>query len=214
MLYGPPVLDPSSPVRVAGVTRIEESDVAEAFRHLPAAPSLASVVSLGAFAAAGLVSLIVRVALGSGRGFGGWHLSVTLVLTALFIGVVRTRLSRAKRAYAAMQEWQRQVRFEFTDSSLRVRTERSSNDLAWGLYGEWLESPGAFYVKQPGGQFVIIPKRAFENEAEIVQAHELLRTHVQVAGPAKGLRSTRRVLLLWLILIALCVMAYQLLHAR
>lgn len=212
MLYGPRVLDPSSPVRVAGVTRIEESDVAEAFRHLSASPSTASIVSLGVFAAVGLASLIVRIALHGGSALGGWHFTITLTLVLGFMGIVRARMSRARRAYRAMQEWQRQVRFEFTDSSLRVRTERSSNELAWGLYGEWLESPGAFYVKQPGGQFVIIPKRAFENEAEIAQAHELLRTHVQVADPAKGMRSTRRTLLLWLLLIVLCVAAYYLMQ--
>ena len=130
------------------------------------------------------------------------------------MGIVRARMSRARRAYGAMQEWQRQVRYEFTDLSLRVRTERSSNELAWGLYGGWLESPGAFYVKQPGVQYVIIPKRAFETDAEIAQAHELLRAHVQVDAPAKGAHSIRRTLLLWLLLIALCAVAYYLMQAH
>lgn len=211
-------MDTSTQVRVAGVTRIEESDVAEALRQFPSTP-VANVVALGVFAVLAVVSLFVRAALMEHRTLHllvqalSWHFSIALVLVLLVIGAVRSRAHAAKRAWGAMQEWERQVRYELTDTSMRIRTESSSQELDWTLYAGWQESLGAFYLKQPDNKYLIIPKRAFENEAELAQVRELLRSKVSADASVKtAAHSTRRTLLLWLLLIALCAAAYLLLR--
>lgn len=208
------MINPEERVRVAGVTRIEEPDVIEAFRHVPTALSWRLAVGFG-LAATAATALFVALLLRDG---GSMHavsehkvlLILAFVLTCLAIGVVRGKRSVGKRTWVAMPEWQRQVRYEFTDNSLRVRTERSSNELDWGLHEGWLESPTAFYVAQLGQRYIIMPKRAFENESEIAQVRELLRSKVHVPSTLKTRGNTvRRTVVLWAVLLILCFALYQ-----
>jgi len=208
------VINPEEQVRVAGVTRIEEPDVIEAFRHLPSPPSWRLVAGFGAAAAAAaalLVGLLVRDGF-SLRGLSAHSglFAIALTLAFLTVGVSRAKRRIAKRSWAAMAEWQRQVRFELTDTGFRVRTERSSNEFDWELHEAWLESPTAFYVAQPGQRYIIVPKRAFENESEVAQVRELLRAKVHVPPAAmKRANAIRRAPVLWVVLILLCVVLYQ-----
>lgn len=200
----------SERVLVAGVTRIEESDMVDAYRVVPVAGSIRGIVILAVVAAVSLVSLIARVVLGGLSELSPMHLMFTMVFAILCGMLVRGRMFGGKRAWEAMQEWQRQVRYEFSDTVLRVRTERSSNELDWGLHTAWLESPTGFYVQQQGSQYIVIPKRAFEGDAEVAQVRELLRAKVHAAPLAKKKKgAARKTVLLWLLLVAMCVVLYN-----
>ncbi len=126
-----------------------------------------------------------------------------------------TRTNRAPRAWAALEEWQRQLRFEFTDSALRVKTERNSSETEWSLHQSWLEAPDAFYVQQRTGAFFIIPKRAFDGEPEVALVRELLRANVRppTDAPKPPARSMQKTLLLWMLLIPLLGLIYQIMRS-
>ncbi|MBX3270638.1 MAG: YcxB family protein [Sandaracinaceae bacterium] len=199
-------------VIVAGVTRLEASDFVAAHRDVPAlrAARRKAAILPGLFVAGALLFLVTGLAQGS----------VSLLITAAFVGTLaavsgRRTAQQPVLAWRAIEEWQRQLRVEITERRLRLRTERTQSEADWGLFAGWLEGPEAFYLEQAGAQFQIVPKRAFENEAELALVRETLARHVrdrpELRGSRGAARSWRplRVLLLWVVLVLAFAVVYD-----
>ena len=210
----PVVLDPQSPVRVAGVARIEEADLVAAHASIPRLRSRQPLVSAAFFGVLAVGVPVYGLSTEGDAAAALGHLVIGVVFACLAGWVLHARQTRGRRAWAALEEWQRQLRFELTDSGFRVRTERSSNELEWRLYQSWLETPDLFCVELRDGSYHIVPKRAFDGPADVARVRELLlaNVHPSTEAPKVPAGRARRTLLLWVILIVMCVGIYRLIH--
>jgi hypothetical protein len=197
------VLDPQSPVRVAGVCRIEEADLVAVYERVPALrrqSSRGGAVVFGVLAAA---LPVYGLWVSADAWSAGSYLFSAIAFAALAGWLLHAHQTRGKRAWAALEEWQRQLRFELSDTGLRVRTERTSNELAWPMHQSWIEVADAFYVEVRGGAFQVLPKRAFDGDAEVALVRELLRAnvHPSTEAPTRRAPSSLKTVLLWVLLI-------------
>lgn len=134
-----------------------------------------------------------------------------IVVGSLWLWKVRTRGSREFRS---MSEWQTRVRYRFSSTGLRIETEKESSEQSWDRFASWSEGESAFYVEQVGQRFQIIPKRAFDDQDAADAVRSLLRENVRSRPELRGPRVQRNRLLisigLWLVLVTMFVVIYQL----
>ena len=202
-----------SELLVAGVARIEARDLVRAYDEIPALRQRWLLIGLG-LAALGFAWNMVQLVRVPGARLAA-HDVFTGALVVLFGLAEWSSRQRGKRAWRALEEWQRQLRFELGPERLRIRTELSSEELDWTLCGGWLESADAFYVKTQGVRFHVIPKRAFADDGEVEIVRELLRSNVhEGSAPKAKLASGSRTLLFWVLLVMLFIAVYLMVVAR
>jgi hypothetical protein len=204
---------PAHETVVAGVTRIEEADIVAATCSQPRPVGFwLALLPLGTMAVGpilGFVLLLVR-----GESWGAAELAplgMAPLFAAVLVFLLRARTVAGKKAYAAMPEWQRQVRYEVRDAALRVRTEHSTAELEWGVIIGWREVPTAFYLQQTAQQIIVMPKRAFETEFEVEEVRAVLRAKVKpTAAPKPFARALvgGAVIVCLLFLAGLCALYY------
>jgi hypothetical protein len=127
--------------------------------------------------AAGGVAMLaggVGVALGGGLV---WSLlagagAVLLVLLALVLGV----LPRVR--YRGEPKLRDEYHLRFSPSDIAFRTAQIDSRLQWSLYSRALETDGAYLLLYGKGGVSVIPKRAFQTEAEQTRFRELLRARL------------------------------------
>lgn len=74
---------------------------------------------------------------------------------------------------------------EFTGDEILFKTSGINSTLTWSVYCKYLENKEFFYLLQAGNAYTVIPKRAFENAAQMAEFALLLAAKLP---PAKNAR--------------------------
>lgn len=200
--------DDAGELVAVAVTRLEEDDFVRAYREVP---SLRGLIRAPLVVLPGLAIVLGAILSLMPSTSPSTVVPVTALVFLVATGLAWWRSSRLpQRQWRALQEWQRQNRYEVRRRRFRSRTEKTAHDLAYEEMFSWLETPSAFYLEQAPTHFIVLPKDAFESSAAIDAAREVFTAAIKGrAHPPKRPRHLYT-FVLWVLLIAMFVAVYHL----
>jgi|GEM_PF-4161548 len=188
-----------SSAAIVGEADVMEADLGHVLAQLPGAkrPWL-----VPAMIAAGMVPLLVL----SGSDWKTQTLTVWLPLAAV-VGVTAYLRRGARRAWLkeALSNIGGPTTFCFDDYGFTYESRLRHHRVAWAGLARSLETRQAFLVYTTPGTVLVVPKRAFADDGEVVRLSELLRERITPVPVQKfrifGAVSAQRTLLLWVVVL-------------
>ena len=112
---------------------------------------------------------------------GGWanHVAVITVGVMIPAFVWLAILNRCRETFKGTPNLKGSVRYEFDDVGFRVVALHSTGETQWGAITKWKEGKRVFVLYRSPKLAEIVPKRFFENAANVNALRELLKTRVQ-----------------------------------
>jgi hypothetical protein len=196
----------------AGVTRVEERDLARGLRLHPMNRRMlmgSAVLALGCWS-------YVALALLRGVPVKSW---IVVVVLGIGTSYITYRVAFAGRIlYRKWQEWQRQLRFEIAERRFIIRTEKDKAELDWEFCEHYWELDDLFVVSFRQGPraptaVYVLPKRAFQTAEEIDQVRATLLDRARPSRSRRG-RSIVWHVVFWAGLCMISAAIYQLVMAR
>lgn len=100
---------------------------------------------------------------------------IFLFLSAAMIIVLVSVYFSAKRYFASNKALQEKIHYIFSKDGIVSEAESSSSRFKWDLIREARETAHSFLLFIAHGQMIIIPRRSFASEEDIILMRELLR---------------------------------------
>jgi hypothetical protein len=135
----------------------------------------------------------------------------SLIGFAVFNAVllVTPRLAARKLHRALTNSGDSNIFYRFDADGVTLRTPGSTSSVAWRAFARWREGKSAFLLYPSPAVFWIVPKRAFAS-GDVERVRALLAARVP---PQRRLITPFRVFAIWLALIVMFIVLYQLLTA-
>lgn len=195
---GPQPIPPEPELPIAFEATLTEADFSEVWSQIPQFRRRQARWLL-LLMCAGLACLAALAARSSGMGELPW---VFVVVPGLLALVAVSYLWWSPRAWARQSvkaTGDGPIGFSFDDAGLSVESSVSSYQLGWTALRHWIESDDALLVYTRQGALVVMPKRAFGGQLDLLRV--LLLHRLQVRPQTKlGVQLVSRPAWHWLVL--------------